>query len=56
MQEEFQQAMQHRRAVSRDEQEMHALVDFEQEAAPSAQFMDTDLDFGIGDVLTSTMH
>ena len=43
MQTDFQQAMKHRRAVSRDEQQMQALMGSEPDAAMApALFMDSD--------------
>ena len=53
LQGEFQLAMKHRRAASRDEQEMHAaLMDFQQDDATSDRFMNADLGFGPRDMET----
>ena len=48
MQTDFQQAMKHRRAVSRDEQQMQALMESEPEATtPPTLFMDSDAGCGL---------
>lgn len=49
MQTDFQQAMKHRRAVSRDEQQMQALMESEPDKGKeqcAAVFMDSDAIFG----------